>query len=419
MLCEKELEFFRKILNNYRIQSYLVEEGDRTNRKIDYGLRDFLGMDDDYDRLFCTRHETVKEKGIFKITDSFFCNYIFILLPKEDVDAPDTTFIAGPYIDIDLSQKTLMEMAQKNSISSNLLSQIQKYYTSIPVYTDKDVILSLFNSLGEVLWGNTDSFTFQSISMIYHNQYFPKIVKTLDMKIDDPLLAMRMLERRYEGENKMIQAVSQGINHQAEQILSKSSALMLEMRVSDPVRNIKNYSIIVNTLLRKAAEQGGVHPLYIDGVSTDFAKRIECIKSVEEGISMHHEMIDKYCTLVKNHSMKKHSPLVQKVITLVDFDITADLSLSHQAEMLNVNASYLSTLFKKEMDMTLTEYVTKKRIEHAAFLLTSTNLQIQMVAQNCGIYDVNYFTKMFKKHTGKTPKEYRENSVNFYGMQKT
>ena len=397
MLYERELDFFRKILNNYRINSCLIKDYDTSYREADRGLRDYLGMQDDYNQLFCTPHETIKENGIYKITDSFYCNYIFIILPDSSA-----TFIAGPYIDVDLSQKMIMEMAEKNSIPSNIISQIQKYYTSIPVYTDKDTVLSLFNTLGELLWGSTENFTFQSISMIYRNQYFPQIVKNLEAKTDDALLAMQMLERRYEG-----------MTHQAEQILSKSSALMLEMRVSDPVRNIKNYSIIVNTLLRKAAEQGGVHPLYIDGVSTDFAKRIECIKSVEEGILMHHEMIDKYCTLVKNHSMKKHPPLVQKVIALVDFDITADLTLSRQAEILNVNASYLSTLFKKEMGMTLTEYVTKKRVEHAAFLLTSTNLQIQLVAQNCGIYDVNYFTKMFKKHTGKTPKEYREASVSF------
>ena len=412
MLYEKELEFFRKILNNYRIHSCIIAENDKSYREADRGLRDFLGMQDDYDQLFCTPHETIKENGIYRITDSFYCNYIFIILPKEDSNSPTVTFIAGPYIDFDLSQKMIMEMAEKNSISTSIMSQIQKYYTSVPVYTDKDTILSLFNTLGEILWGSTDNFTFQSISMIYNNQYFPKIVKNINTKNDDALLAMQMLERRYEGENKMLQAVSQGMTHQAEQILSKSSALMLEMRVNDPVRNIKNYSIIVNTLLRKAAEQGGVHPLYIDGVSTDFAKRIELIKSVEEGISMH-QMIDRYCNLVKTHSMKKHSPLVQKVITLVDFDITADLSLSSQAEMLNVNASYLSTLFKKEMGMTLTEYVTKRRIEHASFLLTSTNLQIQAVAQNCGIYDVNYFTKMFKKHTGKTPKEHRESAINF------
>ena len=124
-------------------------------------------------------------------------------------------------------------------------------------------------------------------------------------------------------------------------------------------------------------------------------------------------MLNNFEVCLKKHSMKNYSSLVQKVITLVDFDITADLSLSRQAEILNVNASYLSTLFKKETGTTLTEYVAKKRVEQAAFLLTSTNLQIQTISQNCGIYDVNYFTKLFKKYTGKTPKEYRESSVNF------
>ena len=410
MLYEKELEFFRKILKNYRIQSYLITQGDKSHRGIDRGIRDFLDMEEDYDQLFCTPHESITENMICKITDIFFCNYYFIILPDTEVPS---TFIAGPFIDIDLNQNSLMEIAEKNNIPAHIFSQLQKYYSSVPVYTDHDVILSLFNSFGELLWGSTDKFIYKTINMSYNNQDFPRVVKNLEHKTDDALFTMQMLERRYEGENKMLQAVSQGMTHQAEQILSKSSSLMLEMRVSDPVRNIKNYSIIVNTLLRKSAEQGGVHPLYIDGVSTDFAKRIELIKSVEEGISMHHEMIDRYCNLVKTHSMKKLSPLVQKVIALVDYDITSDLSLSSQAEMLNVNASYLSTLFKKEMGVTLTEYVTKKRIEHASFLLTTTNLQIQTVAQNCGIYDVNYFTKMFKKHTGKTPKEHRENSIKF------
>lgn len=407
---EKELDFFRKILKNYRIHSCIIPADDKSYRNADRGLRDFLGLENEYNQLFCTPHESIKENMICKISDIFFCNYFFIILPNT---GKKLTFVAGPYIDIDLNQKMLIDMSEKNNLPSHIFSQLQKYYTGVPVYNEKDVILSLFNSLGEILWGGIDKFTFHTINMAYDKKDFPEIVRNLESKSDDALLAMQMLERRYDGEKRMIQAVSQGMTHQAEQIIAKSSALMLEMRVDDPVRNIKNYSIIVNTLLRKAAEQGGVHPLYIDGVSSDFAKRIERIKSVDEGISMHHEMIDKYCNLVKKHSMKMYSPLVQKVIALVDFDLTADLSLSHQAKRLNVNPSYLSTLFKKETKVTLTEYVTKKRIEQAAFLLASTNLQIQTIAQNCGIYDVNYFTKTFKKHTGKTPKEYRESAIKF------
>lgn len=80
-----------------------------------------------------------------------------------------------------------------------------------------------------------------------------------------------------------------------------------------------------------------------------------------------------------------------------------------QAERLKMNSSYLSTLFKKENGTTLTDYVNQKRVEHAIFLLNSTSLQVQSIAQQCGIPDVNYFSKTFKKIVGKTPMEYRKN----------
>ena len=81
-----------------------------------------------------------------------------------------STFIAGPFIDIDLNQNSLMEIAEKNNIPTHIFSQLQKYYTSVPVYTDRDVILSLFNSFGEVLWDNIDNFTFKTINMTYHKR---------------------------------------------------------------------------------------------------------------------------------------------------------------------------------------------------------------------------------------------------------
>ena len=124
------------------------------------------------------------------------------------------------------------------------------------------------------------------------------------------------------------------------------------------------------------------------------------------------EMVRRYCLLVRNHSMKGYSLLIRKVLTQIDYDLTADLSLKNLASQLNVNPSYLSTLFKKETGSTLTEYVNQKRIEHAIFLLNSSSLQIQMIAQYSGIPDVNYFTKTFKKIIGITPKEYRDKITN-------
>ena len=176
----------------------------------------------------------------------------------------------------------------------------------------------------------------------------------------------------------------------------------------DSLRNLKNYGIVLNTLLRKAAEQGAVHPLYIDKLSSDMARRLEMTRTPADCLDMYHTMVHKYCLLVKNHSMRNYSQLVQHVILRIESDLTADLSLKAHAEFLNVNPSYLSTLFKKETGVTLTEYVNRQRIEHGIFLLNATDLQVQTIAQYCGFPDINYFTKTFKRMIGQTPKAYRQ-----------
>ena len=76
-------------------------------------------------------------------------------------------------------------------------------------------------------------------------------------------------------------------------------------------------------------------------------------------------MIRKYCLLIKNHSLSSYAALIGKAITLIEFDLCADLSLNSIATQLNVSPSYLSKLFHKELDMTLTDYENEKRIKHA------------------------------------------------------
>lgn len=221
--------------------------------------------------------------------------------------------------------------------------------------------------------------------------------------------SLKSIELRYEKENIFIQAVSQGNIKKCEEMLNASKFTFLdEKRTDDPIRNLKNYSIILNTLLRKAAEHGKVHPYYIDKISSDFAWKIEKLSSVEDGKKLHYTMIHTYCKLVKLHALKDHSPMIQKLTTRIDADLTADLSLHTQAEELGVNASYLSVLFKKEVGTTYINYVNNKRVEYAKHLLTTTNQQVQNIAQRCGILDLNYFSKMFKKYTGVTPVRYRE-----------
>jgi YesN/AraC family two-component response regulator len=106
--------------------------------------------------------------------------------------------------------------------------------------------------------------------------------------------------------------------------------------------------------------------------------------------------------------MKGYSLTVKKTVLIIESDLSSDLSLKNLARAQGLSPGYLSAVFKKETGKNITAYVTEQRILHASHLLSTTELQIQTIALHCGILDVQYFSKLFKKYTGKTPKEFRQ-----------
>ena len=74
---------------------------------------------------------------------------------------------------------------------------------------------------------------------------------------------------------------------------------------------------------------------------------------------------------------------------------------------LHLSPAYFSTLFKREMGMSFTAYVTVKRMEAAAEALRSSEDKTYLIARRCGYEDANYFSYVFKKHFGVTPTKFR------------
>ena len=408
MTYKTEFQFFLKLLNNFHLNHYVFSNRLDKIPEFDKGLRQLFYPGIDYTKAFSHNLAAFRHNTIYRIHDEFLCSYLFLRLPKNHL-----CILAGPYLTAPCSAAALLEDRKMSPVPESLLSQLENFYTGIPLIRDEVLLLSIWNTFGECIWGSIDNFSLEDVSFLCTTEREPIALRPEHKQTEDALVSMRILEERYALENQFMQAVAQGQTHKAETFINSSFSRGLEHRIPDPVRNIKNYSIILNTLLRKAAEMGIVHPLHIDSLSSRFASKIEQLSSEAAGLALHKEMVHKYCLLVKNHSMKGYSLLVRKVLTRIDSDLTADLSLKAQADLLNVNPSYLSTLFKREMGCTLTEYVNRKRIEHGIFLLNSTGMQIQEIAQACGIPDLNYFTKTFKKLTGKTPKEYRDNISGF------
>ena len=340
---------------------------------------------------------------MYKQTDVYRRAWLYLLLPNREKNV----LLVGPYLSAPISEETLLEMNEKNGFSPQMQRTVREYYASLPVLRDTNLLFVMLETFCERIWHRP------SFAVVDVNREHQMPVSLLNEEprvdsFDDHLAKMKVLEKRYDFENEMIRAVTLGQIHKEKQFLPGFAAMQLEMRSASPLRSVKNYSIIMNTLLRKAAENGGVHPVYLDRVSSDFAHKIEELSVLSACPNLMREMFVAYCRLVRKHSIRHYSPTVQKAILLIDSDLSAPLSLSNIAAAQGLSEGYLATVFKKETEKTVTEYVREKRMKHAAHLLTTTRLQIQTIALHCGIMDVQYFSKLFKKHTGKTPKEYRE-----------
>jgi AraC-like DNA-binding protein len=404
MFFDDQLKLLRDTLKKCRVNTAVVSPLEPISAAMDVTIRDILLGGFDKEPSVQSIVGNLESKTMYRFTDEYKLCYTYLRLPYKDTVL---ILFVGPYMTARVSSAELFELGEKMGVSPKAQKYLDEFYSGIPVLTEGDAVFVLLDTFCEHIWEQP------SFAICDANK--PDVAATLRSEsmaqsdnFDDELLNIKTVEKRYEFENGLIEAVARGQIHKEKLLSVAFSEKLFEKRVADPLRNAKNYGIIMNTLLRKAAEQGRVHPFYIDKMSSDFAVRIEQMSSVAQSSSLMKEMFRSYCKLVRKHSVQNYSLTVQKTILMIDLDLSADLSLSTLAKQQNISSAYLSALFKRETGKTLSEYIRDKRIEYAAYLLSTTHLQVQTVALHCGIMDVQYFSKIFKKQMGKTPKEYRE-----------
>lgn len=345
----------------------------------------------------------IKPYTVYRRIDAFNLCYIYFILPET---TPEKMLFIGPFVNTPLNKSKLLEVCEYYNIPPANQSAFSEYYLGLRVIPNNSSLFIMLETFYDKIFGInnyvvTDAIQ-ESINFSFNNY------ENLNSSVDNTLLNINLMEKRYNFENELISAVTSGQIHKADLLFDRVDENSFEKRTKDPIRNMKNYCIIMNTLFRKAAEKGGVMPFYIDKASSSFALKIEQLTTLNESTNLMKDIFRTYCKLVQKQSLKAYSSLVRKAIVFIESDLSAVLTLSTISNSLNVSGAYLSTVFKKETGMTITDFIWDKRIKHAEYLLTSTRLQVQTIALHCGILDVQYFSKVFKKLTGKTPKEYRK-----------
>ena len=103
----------------------------------------------------------------------------------------------------------------------------------------------------------------------------------------------------------------------------------------------------------------------------------------------------------------KTGSVVEQIRQYIDVHYKEEIRRDSLAELVYLNTDYISRIFKKEMGISISSYILKKRVEEAKKLLAQSNLPINTVSIYVGYSNFSYFTKMFKENTGYSPLDYR------------
>jgi two-component system response regulator YesN len=402
-MYDNYIDLAKNIFDSQNIQTILLTSPFDNISQIDYSLRSHLyPQQNPYEDIKDWLKYDCSFPNIYIIESSYHICNVYLKLPI----ANDTNsyLSIGPFL---FSRLTAQEIHQMAGIypSPHMEQELIFFYNNLPLTISREKFQAFITALFSPVLGPEMRIIYQSDSDILNN-----LIPTNDFEhsFSEGDLSLNLVEQRYHIEQQMIAAVKQQNIKEAIRLHKKMIQFNYGQRTSNQLRNSKNFIIVFNTLLRTATRECEVHPFYIDKISRQFAIEIEQCTNDLQLTKLTTDMIRKYCLLIHNHSLKKYSDNIQDCVTYIDLHYNEDLTLKKMAEYLNLNNSYLSTLFKKELGKTVTAYVTQTRIKQALLLLNSTKQSIRDVANQCGFDDMNYFSRIFKKYQGMSPSSYRK-----------
>lgn len=105
---------------------------------------------------------------------------------------------------------------------------------------------------------------------------------------------------------------------------------------------------------------------------------------------------------------------VKKVMNHIDCNLGENLSMEQISKVINYNPQYFTKLFQRYIGVTLAKYVLDRRISKAKELLSTEEIQIDLIAEQLGFCNASHFIRKFKKAEGLTPAEFRKESMAYY-----
>ena len=166
--------------------------------------------------------------------------------------------------------------------------------------------------------------------------------------------------------------------------------------------------------LRHAAPEDVPHIVdsYFGGAAAQDVQGVLSQAATLEGARAYAEtVLERMTRLCYRHQNVRYSAEISRAKEFIRENYAdSAISLHRVAEEVGFSPNHFSTVFSQETGQTFVEYLTAVRIEAAKQLLTCGNSRMSDIAFDVGYQDSHYFSYLFKKHIGVSPREYRSRS---------
>ncbi|MBQ9611144.1 MAG: helix-turn-helix transcriptional regulator [Lachnospiraceae bacterium] len=342
----------------------------------------------------------MEERCIYGVRDELgVCAYLF------SVDGE--RFLLGPSVKTDFDEEKIERILIEQHIPAAYLSSLRLYYSAFPTLSTDQVrstVMACVRSFGHMgedyryirLRGDTDALPMLSLS-------------------HEEALDYSAVYARYDLENRFLRTIETGDTEHVLITYDRMSAQGLsQKRYVNAVYQDPGVSLsMVRALARKAAERGGASVVQINEITQRTVQKILSSPGMNDQNRLTRAMLVELSEAVRQHRLRagNYSLPIQNTLEFLALNYSQELRLHDLASRAALSEAYLSKSFKKEVGMSITQYIANLRCTQAAQMLRDSSYPISEISSYVGYIDNNYFVKVFKKQYGMTPTEYRSSKI--------
>ncbi|HCT6950664.1 TPA: YSIRK-targeted surface antigen transcriptional regulator, partial [Enterococcus faecalis] len=311
-------------------------------------------------------------------------------------------FLLGPFRCNTIEKDKFYSMVQYKSIKHSDKESLYKLLNKLPLFSLGDIrdILILINY-----------FFTGKIEDLFHkplHDYEKKFSEDIQIERIDMLLSQNYDPEIYLFlyENKILEYVVNGNVQELSNMIFKLSNGVVPVVSGDNVRSEKNYSIVVFEKLAQAAINMGMDLINAYQSRDSFIRKNELCINLKEVLKVRDTAIVFYTSEIGKAKVRNLSPQISSIVQYIGLNMYTKITVRQIAQYFSMSEARLRTAFKKEMNISIHNYILRRKISEAKVMLKS-NYPINDISLLLGFSDTSHFTKVFKKITGTTPKKYQ------------